>query len=267
MTAGSPIRLFLSGCQGRMGRVIAGIAASDESLTVVAGSDLKTDPSSPFPIYASPRDYADDPSGPDFDVLIDFSNPSVLPDLIGMLQQKNKPGIICTTGLSADHIGLIESAARVIPLFRSGNMSLGINLLIKLAGDAAELLYPDFDIEIIEAHHNQKIDSPSGTALMLADGINARLGHSLSYVHDRSSVRQKRSGNELGIHAIRGGTIVGEHTVLFAGGEEVITLHHSAQSRSVFARGAIAAARFMAGRQAGLYDMNDLIHERFSESD
>jgi len=264
MTARSPLRLFLSGCQGRMGRVIAGIAASDETLEVVAGSDLKADPSSPFPVYASPLDYAADPNGVDFDVLIDFSNPSVLPDLITMLLKKGKPGIICTTGLSADHMAQIESAALQIPLFRSGNMSLGINLLIKLAGDAAELLYPDFDIEIIEAHHNQKIDAPSGTALMLADGINARLGHSLSYVHDRSAVRQKRSGNELGIHAIRGGTIVGEHTVLFAGGEEVITLHHSAQSRSVFARGAVAAARFITAKTAGLYDMNDLISERFA---
>lgn len=264
MTAATPLRLFLSGCQGRMGHVIAGLAASDDSLTIVAGSDLKVDPSSPFPVYASPMDYAADPNAVDFDVLIDFSNPAVLPDLLSMLLRKSKPGIICTTGLSADHIALIEIAARQIPLFRSGNMSLGINLLIKLAGDAAELLYPDFDIEIIEAHHNQKIDAPSGTALMLADGINARLGHSLSYVHDRSAVRQKRSGNELGIHAIRGGTIVGEHTVLFAGGEEVITLHHSAQSRSVFARGAVAAARFLPGKTAGLYDMNDLISERFA---
>lgn len=263
MTGATPLRLFLSGCMGRMGRVITDIAASDETLRVVGGSDLKSDASASFPVFSNPLDCTAE-SGVEFDVLIDFSNPSVLPDLLTMLKERGKLGVICTTGLAADHLAMIDAASQEVPLFRSANMSLGINLLIKLAGDAAALLYPQFDIEIIEAHHNQKIDAPSGTALMLADAVNARLDHALTYVHDRSTVRQKRASNELGLHAIRGGTIVGEHTVLFAGSEEVVSLHHSAQSRAVFARGAVAAARFLAGKPAGLYTMDDLIRERFS---
>lgn len=260
MTIQKPLRIFLSGCLGRMGKVITEIASTDDSLQIVGGSDLKADPSASFPVFANPLD-----CDIDFDVLIDFSNPTVLGDLIAMLRRAGKSGVICTTGLSQDHLSLLETASADIALFRSANMSLGINLLIKLAADAAELLYPQFDIEIIEAHHNQKIDAPSGTALMLADGINERLDHALTYVHDRSAIRQKRTVNELGLHAIRGGTIVGEHTVLFAGSEELITLHHSAQSRAVFARGAIAAARFLADKPVGLYAMNDLINARFAQ--
>lgn len=259
MTNAPPLRLFLSGCLGRMGKVITEIAAADDGLLIVAGSDINSNPASKFPVFTNPLDCT-----VDFDVLIDFSNPSVLSDLIAMLKRTKKPSVICTTGLTAEHIALIEAASSEIALFRSGNMSLGINLLIKLAADAAALLYPAFDIEIIEAHHNQKIDAPSGTALMLADGINERLDHTLTYVYDRSTVRQKRAVNELGMHSIRGGTIVGEHTVLFAGSDELITLHHSAQSRSVFASGAVAAARFVAGKPAGLYSMNELINARFN---
>ncbi len=254
-----PLRIFLSGCLGRMGKVIAGIAAESDDLAVVAGSDLKTDPASLFPVFTNPLD-----CDVDFDVLIDFSNPAVLDSLLKLLRREAKPGIICTTGLDKAQIDLIKAASEEIPLFRSANMSLGINLLSKLARDAAALLYPDFDIEIIEAHHNQKIDAPSGTALLLADAINDRLDGALEYVYDRSPVRRKRAGNELGLHAIRGGTIVGEHTVLFAGGDEVIELKHTAQSRAVFARGAIAAARFMTGRASGLYSMDDIITACFA---
>lgn len=258
--AGQPLRIFLSGSQGRMGKVIAGIAAEDESLQIVAGSDLKQDPTAPFPIYANPLECP-----VEFDVLIDFSNPEALEKVLQFLERTGKPGVICTTGLTPVQVASIEKAASRIALFRSANMSLGINLLIRLAKDAAALLYPQFDIEIIEAHHNQKIDAPSGTALMLADAINQSLGgHALNYVYDRSTVRHKRAVNELGIHAIRGGTIVGEHTVIFAGSDEVIELKHSAQSRAVFARGALAAARFMACRETGLYSMDDLIRARFN---
>lgn len=257
---GQPLRIFLSGCLGRMGKVITDIISEDNSLKIVAGSDIKTDPGSPFPVYADPNDCQ-----VEFDVLIDFSNPTVLSKLLQLLERTQKPGVICTTGLSPDQIDLIQKLSTRIALFRSANMSLGINLLVKLAKDAAALLYPQFDIEIIEAHHNQKIDAPSGTALMLADAINQRLGgHALTYVNDRSTVRQKRATNELGIHAIRGGTIVGEHTVLFAGSDELIELKHSAQSRAVFARGAIAAARFMAYRCNGLYSMDDLLNARLN---
>ncbi len=258
--AGQPLRIFLSGCLGRMGKVIADIVAADKSLSIVAGSDIKADATAPFPVFADPLD-----CNVEFDVLIDFSNPLVLDKLLKLLERTGKPGVICTTGLAPAQIEAISRSSKKIALFRSANMSLGINLLIKLARDAAALLYPQFDIEIIEAHHNQKIDAPSGTALMLADAINQRLGgHALTYVHDRSTVRQKRAANELGIHAIRGGTIVGEHTVLFAGNDEVIELKHSAQSRAVFAQGAIAAARFIAGRSNGLYSMDDLLSARFN---
>jgi 4-hydroxy-tetrahydrodipicolinate reductase len=259
MTTAATVRLFLSGCLGRMGKVIADIASVDGLFQVVAGSDLKADDTLPFPVYANPLDCT-----VDFDVLVDFSNPSGLENIIALLKRDKKPGVICTTGLTTENTALIKASSADVALFRSANMSIGINLLIKLAGDAAAMLYPQFDIEIIEAHHNQKVDAPSGTALMLADGINERLDHALVYVNDRSTVRQKRSVNELGLHAIRGGTIVGEHTVLFAGSEETITLHHSAQSRAVFARGALAAARYMVGQPAGLYSMNDLISDRFN---
>ncbi|MGI6298060.1 MAG: 4-hydroxy-tetrahydrodipicolinate reductase [Saccharofermentanales bacterium] len=262
LTSNQKLRIFLSGCLGRMGKVIAGIAAESADLEIVAGSDLKSDPSSLFPVFANPLD-----CDIEFDVLIDFSNPAVLPSLLQLLKREKKPGIICTTGLDAAQIDMIKTASAEIPLFRSANMSLGINLLSKLARDAAALLYPDFDIEIIEVHHNQKIDAPSGTALLLADAVNDQLDGALEYVYDRSQVRRKRAGNELGMHAIRGGTIVGEHTVLFAGSDEVIELKHTAQSRAVFARGAVAAARFMADRQSGLYSMDDVLAAKFSSKD
>lgn len=251
------LKIFLSGCQGRMGRVIAEIADCSADLEIIAGSDLVSAPGGKFPVYADPR------SCPlDFDVLIDFSNPAALPALLELVRQRRCPAVICTTGLDEQLEGELRELSREVAIFKSANMSLGINLMISLARQAARLLYPEFDIEIIEAHHNQKVDAPSGTALMIAGKINQELDHQLEYVYDRSQVRQKRGKSELGIHAVRGGSIVGEHTVLYAGQDEVFSLHHSATSRNVFARGAIAAARFMAGKPAGLYDMSDLIAER-----
>ncbi|HBP38427.1 MAG TPA: 4-hydroxy-tetrahydrodipicolinate reductase [Clostridiales bacterium] len=246
-------RLFLNGCSGRMGRVICEIAASADDLSIVAGSDLQIEPAA-FPIYADPRDCREE-----FDVVVDFSNPSALPRLFALIRERRCPAVICTTGLDAVLKEELQQLSAVAPIFQSANMSLGINLLISLVRQSASLLYPEFDIEIIEAHHNQKLDAPSGTALMIADQINAELDHKMTFIHDRSQVRQKRKRQEIGIHAIRGGSIVGEHTVLFAGQDELVTLHHSAQSRNVFARGALAAARFMVGRPAGLYSMQDLI--------
>ena len=248
------VRIFLSGCRGRMGRVISEIAAASDDLQIVAGSDINTSPECAYPVFSDPSD-----CNVDFDVVVDFSNTAALPQLFAMIGQRCCPAVICTTGLNDQLKADLTELSLSAPIFQSANMSLGINLLISLARQAASLLYPGFDIEIIEAHHNQKLDAPSGTALMIADEVNASLDGQMNLVCDRSQVRQKRDKKEIGMHAIRGGTIVGEHTVLFAGPEEILSIHHSAQSRAVFARGALAAARFMAGKPAGLYSMQDLL--------
>jgi 4-hydroxy-tetrahydrodipicolinate reductase len=250
------VRLFLSGCNGRMGRTIREFAGQ-EGLPVVAGSDIQTDLSCPFPVYQDPQACLED-----FDVLIDFSSPAAFNQVCQLIEKRRCPAVICTTGLEQAMKDRLLNLAQLSPVFMSANMSLGINLLIGLARQAAALLYPEYNIEIIEAHHNQKVDAPSGTALMIADQINDALSGQLKPITDRSQTRNKRDPAELGIHAIRGGSIVGEHTVLFAGPEENITIHHSAQSRAVFARGALAAARFLKGKPAGLYSMTDLIAER-----
>jgi 4-hydroxy-tetrahydrodipicolinate reductase len=250
------LRLFLSGCNGRMGRTIREFAGQ-EGLSVVAGSDIQLDPACPFPVYQDPLMCQED-----FDVLIDFSNPAAFNLVCQLIEKRRCPAVICTTGLEQAMKDRLLNLAQLSPVFMSANMSLGINLLIGLARQAAALLYPEYNIEIIEAHHNQKVDAPSGTALMIADQINEALSGQLKPITDRSQTRNKRDPAELGIHAIRGGSIVGEHTVLFAGPEENITIHHSAQSRAVFARGALAAARFLKGKPAGLYSMTDLIAER-----
>ncbi len=251
-----PIKIFLSGCMGRMGRVISEIAAASDDLVIVAGSDLNAVSGHTFPVFADPGDCKIE-----FDVLVDFSNTAALPTLFEMISKRQCPAVICTTGLDEQLKADLNKLGQTVPIFQSANMSLGINLLISLAQQAAKLLYPDFDIEIVEAHHNQKLDAPSGTALMIAEQINASLDGQLNMVCDRSQVRQKRDKHELGMHAIRGGSIVGEHTVLFAGQEETLSIHHSAQSRAVFARGALAAARFIAKKPAGLYNMQDLLRQ------
>jgi 4-hydroxy-tetrahydrodipicolinate reductase len=247
-------RLFLNGCFGRMGRTITDIVAASDDLQIVAGADVVAKQAA-FPVYQDPL-----LSQEDFDVLIDFSNPSALASVCALASRSGRPAVICTTGLDPlQQQGVLE-LSRQVAVFQSANMSLGINLLITLARQAAKLLYPaDFDIEILEAHHNQKVDAPSGTALMISRGIDEALDGRTRQVFDRSALRQKRQHEEIGISAIRGGTIVGEHTVIFAGQEELLTIHHSAQSRNIFARGAVAAARFLPGKPAGLYSMADLI--------
>ncbi len=249
------VKIFLSGCQGRMGRVITDIAAASEDLEIVAGSDLMPSTDGAFPVFADPRDCA-----VAFDVLVDFSNTAALPAVFGLIRQRQCPAVICTTGLDDTLLAELGQLATLAPIFKSANMSLGVNLMITLARQAARILYPEFDIEIVEAHHNQKLDAPSGTALMIAEKINEELDQQMHLVYDRSQNRQKREKTEIGMHAIRGGSIVGEHTVLFAGQDEVLSLHHSATSRAVFARGALAAARFINGKPTGHYDMNDLVN-------
>lgn len=249
------IRIFLSGCLGRMGQTIASIVAASDDLQIVAGSDTQSPEQHDFPVFTRPLD-CDIP----FDVLIDFSSPAALPGLIELIRSRHCPAVICTTGLSDRQTNELNSLSALAPIFISANMSLGINILAQLARQAAALLYPEFNIEIIEAHHNQKVDAPSGTALLLAGEICDELDDpELQLVYDRSQRREKRPEREIGIHALRGGGIVGDHTVVLAGPEETIELSHRAHSRAVFARGALAAARFSAHQQPGRYSMDDLL--------
>ena len=227
---------------------------SRNDCTIVAGVDLMTEFSLGYPIYSEISAVKETA-----DVVIDFSHPSLLDKILDYCKTSNTAAILCTTGYSDAQTSQIQRAAADLPLFYSRNMSLGVNLLIELAKKAQAVLGDAFDVEIIEMHHNQKIDAPSGTALMIADAINEVQDHALKYEYDRHSKRQKREKNEIGIHAVRGGTIVGEHQVVFAGNHETLTLSHSAQSKELFASGAVKAALFMKDKKQGLYDMSDII--------
>ncbi len=245
--------IVLCGALGKMGRVLANIISARDDCRVCAGIDIG-EGQADFPIVKTPRELTEKP-----DVIIDFSHPSVLGDLLEYCLTNNVALVAATTGYSDDEIAKIKSAAEQIPVFFTWNMSLGINLLAALAKKAVKVLGGQFDIEIVEKHHNQKLDAPSGTALMLANAINEELEEPYNYIYDRHSVRRKRPKNEIGIHSIRGGTIVGEHEIIFAGRDEVITLSHQAASKEVFAVGAVNASVFLAKKQAGIYDMNDLM--------
>ena len=247
------IKVLLCGCCGKMGQVIFRLSEQNESLSVICGVDAVQKPL-PFPVYSSFGEVQND-----VDVLIDFSHPSCLDSLLAYAVAHQKPVVIATTGYSEEQIQKIRATAEKIPIFFTFNLSLGINLLCSLAKKAAALLGDDYDVEIIEKHHNQKIDAPSGTALMLANAINETLGERCNFEYDRHSKRHKRTKNEIGIHSIRGGTIVGEHEILFAGHDETISLSHSAASKEVFASGALKAAAFLVGKPAGLYDMSQLV--------
>jgi 4-hydroxy-tetrahydrodipicolinate reductase len=237
-----------------MGRVITANISGRDDCRIVAGIDLNTASDLGYPVYNSFAEIKEDA-----DVVIDFSHPSVLDSLLTFAKDKSLPVVLATTGFSAVQTEIIKAAAKEVPLFFTFNMSLGINLLVALSRKAASVLEGNFDIEIIEKHHNQKIDAPSGTAIMLAEAINETLDNNMMYEYDRHSKREKRTANEIGIHSIRGGNIVGEHEVIFAGHDEVITLSHRATSKEVFAVGAVKAALYMKGKTAGLYDMNNLI--------
>ena len=248
------IKIILNGCNGKMGQVISGIVSEDENLEIAAGIDINTYIENPYPVYTDPNDCSEDA-----DVIIDFSHPSALSGLTDFAKKRKMPIVIATTGLSEEQKKDIKELSEEIPVFFSANMSLGINLLIELSKKAAQILSDRFDIEIIERHHNQKIDAPSGTALAIADAISEVLSSPAEYVYDRHGVRRKRRKNEIGLHAVRGGTIVGEHEVLFAGKDEVIELKHQAASKEVFAVGAVKAAEFMCGKPAGYYSMSDIV--------
>lgn len=248
------INVLLSGACGKMGNAVARCIADDNGLKIIAGVDM-AEALCDFPVYKSFKDVTAIP-----DVIIDFSNVAVLGDLLEFAIKNNVPAILATTGYSAEQIADINAAAEKIPVFFTANMSLGVNLLCSLAKSAAKVLGGNFDVEIIEKHHNQKIDAPSGTALMLANAVNQVFDDKYTYEYDRHSKRQKRTKTEIGIHAVRGGTIVGEHDVIFAGHDEVITLSHSAQSKEIFAAGAVNAAKFIVGKPNGMYDMGSILN-------
>ncbi|SEF71212.1 dihydrodipicolinate reductase [Caloramator fervidus] len=249
------MRILLHGCNGKMGQVLTRIISQMEDIKVVCGVDKNPEKfNNPYPVYDSLEKVKEK-----VDVLIDFSNHSALDSILKFGLDNKVPLVICTTGFSKEEKDKIKEASKNIPILNSANMSIGINLITKILNQIAPILYEDFDIEIIEKHHNQKLDSPSGTALMLADAINSSLNNKLEYVYGRHSKTDKRKKQELGIHAIRGGAIVGEHSVIFAGYGEVIEINHTALSRDVFAYGAIKGAKFIIGKEAGLYTMNDVI--------
>lgn len=248
-------KIIISGCCGHMGRVVADICASDPDVEIVAGIDLLAQPMEGFPVFATPA-----ACHVEADAVIDFSHPAALGGLLDFCVERRLPIVLATTGYSEEQLAQISEAAKSIPLFRSANMSLGVNVLMDLVRRAAALLGEDFDVEIQERHHRRKLDAPSGTALMLADAASSALSYEAEYVYDRHSVRKPRDRREIGVSSLRGGTIVGDHTVVFAGRDEVIELSHHAASREVFAAGAVKAAKFLACVDApGLYDMSHLI--------
>lgn len=246
--------ILLSGCNGKMGRVITASVAQRDDCRIVAGIDLNTQQLAGYPVFDSPEHV-----NVKADVIIDFSNPAVLTPLIDYAKANKIPAVIATTGLSEEQVAYLKAATAEIPIFFSANMSLGVSLLLELSKMATRVLGSTFDIEIVEMHHNQKIDAPSGTALMLADGIAEEFDHVMHYEYDRHAKRCKREKNEIGIHAVRGGTIVGEHEVIFAGHDEIVKLSHSARSKEIFATGSINAALYLHGKAAGLYCMADLV--------
>jgi 4-hydroxy-tetrahydrodipicolinate reductase len=249
------IKVLLSGCNGRMGQAITRIAKENENVDIVCGVDLNTAIKQDYPVYKTIGDFDGK-----VDVVIDFTNPNSLYGLIEYSLKTKTPLVVATTGLLVEQTEKIKNASKSVPIFYSANMSLGINLLIDLVQKAAKVLEGSFDIEIIEKHHNQKLDAPSGTALAIADAISEVIKNPCEYVYDRHSVRKKRSKNEIGILAMRGGTIVGDHSVIFAGLDEIIEINHIAQSREVFAVGAVKAAEFLIKQGPGLYNMKDLVN-------
>lgn len=246
-------KIILSGCLGKMGRVITGSISNFPSLSIVAGIDKSTDATVEYPIFSNIEDCSIEA-----DVILDFSRPESLLSLISYCKTNKLPLVLCTTGYSKEQLEIIEKSALEIPVFRSANMSIGINLINNILKDISAMLYENYDIEIIEKHHNQKVDSPSGTAILLADTIKESIPSETEFKKGRDGL-EKRKHNEIGIHAVRGGSIVGEHEVIFAGQGEIISLQHSALSREVFAIGALKACEFMDGKEQGMYSMDNVI--------
>jgi len=249
------IKIILCGCSGKMGRVISQIVSNYPSLSIVAGVDA-IDSNQAYPIFHSISECNENA-----DVIIDFSRPSTLEELLSYARTKKLSLVLCTTGYTPDQLDKIDEASKEIPLFRSGNMSLGVNVVNNVLKNISAMLYENFDIEIIEKHHNQKVDAPSGTALLLANTIKNAIPEETIFVHGRDGIA-KRHHKEIGIHAVRGGSIVGEHEIIFAGQGETITISHSALSREVFAVGALKACEFIHNKKAGLYNMDDVVNQK-----
>lgn len=249
------VNALMHGCSGAMGRTITDIVEGDGDICLIAGVDINDSIKQTYPVYKSFSELKEKP-----DVIIDFCSYKAMDGLLDYCEKTGTPAVLCTTGLTKEQLLRIEELSKKVPLLKSANMSLGINTIMKLLKQAAATLAPEgFDIEIVEKHHNLKKDAPSGTALALADSINEEMGNSYEYIYDRSKRSEKRDSKELGISAVRGGNIVGEHQVFFCGLDEVIEIKHTAYSKAVFAKGAVSAAKFLAGKPAGLYNMNDVI--------
>ena len=245
----------MHGCNGKMGQMITSIIAEDPEVEIVAGIDVSNHIVNTYPVFA---DIAE--CDVEADVVIDFCIASAIDGLLDYCTARQIPCVLCTTGLSEAQLVKVEETSKTVAVLKSANMSLGVNMLLKIVKEAAATLAPaGFDIEIVEKHHNLKVDAPSGTALALADSINEEFDNAYDYIYDRSQVRQKRSKQEIGISAVRGGTIVGDHDIILAGNDEVVTLSHRAYSKAVFAKGAVQAAKFLKGKPAGRYDMKDVI--------
>ncbi len=249
------LKIIISGCNGHMGRVVESLCAADPNVEAAAGFDVIGPTDRDFPVFSSPAQCT-----VQADAVIDFSSPAALDGLLEFGKSRKIPLVLATTGYTPEQVAQVGAAALEVPIFRSANMSLGINVLLELVKKAAAVLGDAYDIEIVERHHRRKVDAPSGTALMIADAAASACGHETEYVFDRHSVRRPRDRKEIGISAVRGGTIVGEHEIIFAGHDEVIELRHTALSREIFAQGALEAAKFMAAmNRPGLYDMSMLV--------
>lgn len=248
-------KMIMHGCNGRMGHVIIDLVKEDKDIEVVAGVDAYGESSYDFPVFKSLEE-----CNVAADVIVDFSNASAAEGLLAYCEKTSTPVVLCSTGLSEEQLLKVKETSKKVAVLKSANMSVGVNALMKVLKEVSPLFAAaGFDIEIVEKHHNQKLDAPSGTAIALADSINDSLGNEYEYVYDRSTRREKRPEKEIGISAVRGGTIVGDHDVIFAGHDEVVTLSHRAYSRAIFGKGAIEAAKFLSGKPAGMYDMSDVL--------
>ncbi len=249
--------ILLSGCNGRMGQVISNIAKTSSDYCIACGFDLNDSIKNDYPVFNKLSD-----CNVKVDAIIDFSSPLALKNVADHAVSSKTPVVVATTGLTSEHINILKDASLMTPVFFSANMSLGISVLIDLVKKASKVLESNFDIEIIEKHHNQKVDAPSGTALKIADAVNSVLETKDEYVYDRHLKSEKRSKHEIGIHAVRGGTIAGEHSVLFAGMDEILEIKHTALSRDIFAVGALKAAAFISDKKPGMYEMDDIVAEK-----
>lgn len=249
------INIIMHGCNGAMGQVITGLVKDMDGLAIVAGIDLYDKIDQGYPVFSSLEACT-----VKADVIVDFASAKAVDGLLDYCERAKMPVVLCTTGLSETQLARAREVSKAAAVLRSANMSLGVNTLLKLVQDAAKVLAgAGFDIEIVEKHHNQKVDAPSGTALAIADSINEAMDHRYHYQYDRTAERVKRDSMEIGIQAVRGGSIVGEHEVIFAGKDEVVTFNHTAYSKAIFAKGALEAAKFLAGKAPGMYDMADVI--------